>query len=68
MNVISSKKGSPLHDAGDEQDGEAQQRGGDGVHADRAAEDPQAHRDGKGEGRDLLVSGQGACAPGSMLF
>ncbi len=45
----------PLDDAGDEEDGEAQQGGRHGVDADLGAEDPQGDGDGEGERRDLLV-------------
>ena len=51
----------PLHNASDQQDGKAQQRRGNGVHANGAAKHPQAHRHREGEGRDLLVRRQRPC-------
>ena len=49
----------PLDHIGDEQYGEPQQGSGNGIDANRASKDPEAHSDGKGAGSDLLVQGEG---------
>mmetsp|Transcript_36950 Transcript_36950/g.93304 ORF Transcript_36950/g.93304 Transcript_36950/m.93304 type:complete len:585 (+) Transcript_36950:55-1809(+) len=50
----------PGGDAGDQQDGEANQRRGHRVHANAGAADPQGHGDGEGSPGDLLIQRQWA--------
>lgn len=49
----------PGDDAGDEQGGEANERGGDGADTKLGAEDPEGNGDGESASHDLLVAGHG---------
>ena len=51
---------STAYHVGDEQDGQAEEGGGDRIDTDLAAKDPEADGDRQRTGRDLLVARQRA--------